>query len=90
LGRRAGRKDLRVIRRAIPPHGRLLVLDEVVPTGAEAAAARLLDLLMLVLTGGKERTLAEFDALFAAAGFERRRIIPLVGATTLIEASPLP
>jgi hypothetical protein len=40
---------------------------------------------MLVMTGGKERETAEFDALFAAAGLRRTKVTP-AGAYAVIEA----
>jgi hypothetical protein len=44
---------LRVVRRAIAPGGRLLLVEEVLPPGDEPSPARWLDLMMLVLTGGR-------------------------------------
>ncbi|MFI5937558.1 methyltransferase [Actinoplanes sp. NPDC051494] len=62
---------LRHCRRAIAPDGRLLILEPVVPprAGPGAAASVLSDIAMLVLTGGKERTAAEFRTLLDSAGF---------------------
>jgi hypothetical protein len=60
------------IREAMPPHGVLFLVEPVlVDDAAELAAQRMLlmsDLNMLVCTGGRERTEAEFGALLAAAG----------------------
>ena len=44
------------------------------------------DLHMLVATGGKERTEAEYRTLLAAAGFELTRIIPVLTPYNMIEA----
>jgi hypothetical protein len=61
---------LRNVHRASKPGARLLVMDSVVPaSNAEPSLARLMDLNMLVMTGGKERTEAEFRELFERAGF---------------------
>jgi hypothetical protein len=51
----------------------------------------MLDMNMLALPGGRERTVAEYRALFAAAGFKLARILPLPEAlgVSLIEASPV-
>jgi SAM-dependent methyltransferase len=64
-------KILRNIREAIKPGGRLLVFERLVPdiVTADHKRALLADLLMLVLTGGRERTEAEYGDLFAKAGF---------------------
>jgi hypothetical protein len=62
---------LRNVHRASQPGARLLVIDSVVPArNDEPSLARLMDLNMLVMTGGKERTEAEFRELFGRAGFD--------------------
>jgi hypothetical protein len=78
---------LRNCRRSITDDGRLLVLEQVLPEGDEPSYAKVIDLIMMTLLGGKERTQAEWDSLLRAAGFE------LVGVTTkpaasLIAAAP--
>jgi hypothetical protein len=65
---------LRVIRAAAPPEVRLLVLDAVVPPGNEPHGAKWLDLLMLVLQNGRERTERDWHALLEGAGFRIDRI----------------
>ena len=62
-------------RRALPAGGRLFVVELVVPEAG--AAGSLCDLHLLVVTGGRERTVAEYAALLDEAGFavdEVRRI----------------
>ncbi len=77
-------------RRAVAADGRVLVLERLVP---EKAAQRLevviMDLMMLTLTGGHERTAADYARLLAAAGFELQRIIPLPSGSALLEAVAL-
>ncbi|GAA3828795.1 methyltransferase [Streptomyces phyllanthi] len=62
---------LRGIRESIKPEGRLLIFERVVPdvVGAEHRRALLADMLMLVLTGGRERTEDEYRGLLDQAGF---------------------
>jgi hypothetical protein len=60
---------LRQCRRAIPAHGKLLVIELVLPLGEEPFFGKWLDLHMLVLLGARDRTATEYDALFRAAGF---------------------
>ena len=43
---------------------------------------------MLVMTGGRERTEAEYGALFADAGFRRARVVPC-GPADVVEAEPI-
>jgi hypothetical protein len=61
---------LRTIRAAAPPQARLLIVESVVPEDNEPNGAKWLDLLMLVLAGGRERTEAGWRALIGGAGFE--------------------
>ncbi|MGW4020943.1 methyltransferase [Streptomyces sp. NPDC005009] len=80
---------LRACVRALPPGGRVLVCELLVPETTEPHPARWSDLGMLVLLGGRERTLSEFDKLFAAAGLVRDRVLPVGESSfSLIEAVP--
>ena len=67
-------------------NGRLLIVDNVVPETSEAHPSKWLDLEMMLMPGGRERTRTEWDALFAKAGFEITRIVPMKAAESLIEA----
>jgi hypothetical protein len=75
-------------RAAMPGTGRLMLLEQVVPPGNGPSYAKLLDLLMLVYTGGRERTEAEFRDLLASAGLELRRIVPTASNVSIVEAVP--
>jgi hypothetical protein len=55
-------------RAAMPPHGRLFVIEVLVPDGATSSIAKKHDINMLVLTGGRERRVDEYRSLFSAAG----------------------
>ena len=48
----------------------------------------LMDLNMLVMTGGRERTLKEFEAVFTQAGFQLTRVVPTKSPFSLLEARP--
>lgn len=61
---------LRTIRAAAPAHARLLINESVIRPGNDADGAKWLDLLMLVLAGGRERTEEEWRSLLEAAGWE--------------------
>lgn len=60
---------LATVQASAPPHARLLVVDAVIPPGNEPHGAKWLDLLMLVLAGGRERTEADWRALLEGATF---------------------
>jgi O-methyltransferase domain/Dimerisation domain len=73
---------LKTIRAGAPPQSRLLLMDAVIPPGNEPHGSKWLDLLMLVLAGGKERTDPEWRNLLEGAGFE-----PVAVQDGLIQAS---
>lgn len=80
---------LGAIRRAIPAHGRLLVLEILLPEDDRYAHAVWLDINMLVLTdGGRERTAAQYGELLQRAGFRLERAIPTSGFLSVLEAAP--
>lgn len=80
---------LQNVRRVISPEGRLLIIESVIPPGNDPCLSKLLDLTMLVMPGGKERTAEEFRELLASAGFELERIVPTDADVSVLEASPV-
>lgn len=79
---------LRNIRNQISPNGRLIVVDCVVPETNEPHFSKFIDMNMLVMTGGKERTEKEFQELLSAAGFRLLRVIHTGMPTSIVEAEP--
>ncbi|AXB41386.1 methyltransferase [Amycolatopsis albispora] len=85
---------LRSCRAALGEHGRLLIIDVLLPerVGPDPAGLNpyIKDLQMLVLVGGQERTLADFDRLTAAAGLAIGSVVALPAhvGLSLIEARP--
>ncbi|WP_437733798.1 methyltransferase [Sorangium sp. So ce1335] len=79
---------LRNVRRAIADDGRLLLVESVIMPGDAPDFGKLLDLAMMLVGGGRERTEAEFRALLAAAGFRLTRVLPTASANAVIEALP--
>lgn len=67
-------------------NGKLLVVDSVIPQNPGPHFGKLLDLEMLLMPGGRERSEKQFRALFARAGFEITRIVPTRAAESVIEA----
>ncbi|MGB8004170.1 MAG: methyltransferase [Gaiellaceae bacterium] len=59
---------LRTIRSGAPSEATVLILDSVIPEGNDPNGVKWLDLLMLVLAGGRERTESQWRALVEAAG----------------------
>jgi hypothetical protein len=66
---------LTAIRASARAGGRVVALESVVPEGNEPNGAKWLDLLMLVLAGGRERTEGEWQALLDGAGLRPERIV---------------
>lgn len=79
-------KIMKNIRRAMADGGRLLLIEYLVPLGNTPSPSKFMDLNMLVMTGGRERTEKQFAELFAAAGFRLNRIVPTESAFSIIEA----
>ena len=75
-------------REALAPGGRLLVVEMLVPEEIRPDFVMLMDLNMLVMTGGRERTEKEFGALFSKAGFRLTRVVPTKSPFSLLEARP--
>jgi hypothetical protein len=76
------------IRKAIAPTGKLLLLETVLPEGNEPHFARFMDLNMLVMTGGRERTEREYAELLRKGGFHLARVVPTESVISVIEAVP--
>ena len=80
---------LRSCRRAMPPHGKVLVVERMLPPGDQLALdITRIDLTMLVLNTGRERTEAEFRGLFEQAGLQLARTIPLQSGRYIHEGVP--
>jgi SAM-dependent methyltransferase len=79
---------LKNCRRAMAEQGKVLIVDMVVPDTPSACFSKLIDLNMLVMNGGRERTKTEFAALLDAADCKLARIIPTVAPQSIIEAIP--
>ncbi len=78
---------LRNCQRAMAPGGRVFIHDMLVPPGNEADQSKVLDIVMLSIVTGRERTRQEFQHLLHAAGLRLVGITPPAGgALSIIEA----
>jgi hypothetical protein len=68
------------------PGGRLILVDMVLPEDSRPHPGKLLDLMMLMFPGGRERTKSEWHKLLAMAGFTITRIVPTKAPDSVIEA----
>lgn len=79
---------LRNCRQAMPASGRVLLLETVIPEDDSMHFGKILDLNMLAMSSGRERTRAEFCTLLSAAGLRMSKIVATMAPQSLIEAVP--
>ncbi|HZN55005.1 MAG TPA: methyltransferase [Candidatus Polarisedimenticolaceae bacterium] len=79
---------LKHCRTAMGPKGTLLLVEMVLPAGNEPHFGKVLDMVMLSIPGGVERTAEEYGALLAKAGFKLTRIVPTESVVGVIEGVP--
>ncbi|MGW1495710.1 methyltransferase [Streptomyces sp. NPDC002402] len=80
---------LKKVREAISPDGRLLLMEMVPPSSGNAPhAAKLVDLWLMLLVGGKERTQEQYAELLVAAGFRLERVVQTAAPISIVEARP--
>jgi hypothetical protein len=77
---------LRNCHRAMSPTSRLLIIEMVLPEGNAFHPGKMLDITMLALTPGQERTETEYRALLEKANFRLTRVIPTNSAVSIVEA----
>jgi hypothetical protein len=79
---------LQTCRRSMGEGAKLLVIEQIVPTGNEYHSSKFDDLNMLALFRGRERTVEEFYRLLTIAGFTLSRILPTSSPWSVLEAKP--
>jgi hypothetical protein len=70
-------------------NGKLIILDSLIKDGNTPDFSKWIDLEMLTMPGGRERTEEEFRVLLQHCGFKLTRTIPLQGMVGIIEAMPV-
>ena len=77
------------VREGIAHDGKLVVVENVMPSDDTPHPARMVDMTMLMITdGGRERTEDEYADLLARAGFRLERVIPTRSSVSVLEAVP--
>jgi O-methyltransferase domain/Dimerisation domain len=79
---------LKNVRQAMKPAAHLVLIENVIPETSDYAYGKWLDLHMMVIAGGNERTAEEYCALFAEAGFALEQIVPTAAPHSLIFGRP--
>jgi DNA-binding phage protein len=68
------------------PNGRVILVESVIPADNSPNFGKLIDIEMMLMPGGRERTAAEFKTLFARAGFSQMRVVPTQAPLWVVEA----
>jgi hypothetical protein len=79
---------LSAIRRAAPEGATVLVLEDLMPEDRADPGASTVDIVMLTMTGGRERTVDQLSNLFDAAGFEFVKVTDTRSSIQIVEARP--
>jgi hypothetical protein len=79
---------LRNCRKGVNPGGKLLLVEAVLTSNNGADLGKILDLEMLVIASGRERTEAEYRQLLAGSGWRLTRVLPTESPTQIVEAEP--
>jgi hypothetical protein len=74
------------VREAMNPGGKLLIVEMVLPEGDEPHMGKMLDMMMLLVPGGEERTASEYAELLEPNGFRIERIVPTASSVSVVEA----
>jgi len=77
---------LKNVRDAMKPDGKLLIVETVLPEGDEPHMGKMLDMMMMLVPGGEERTAAEYAELLEPNGFRLNRVVPTDSAVSVVEA----
>jgi hypothetical protein len=77
---------LKNVREAMNPDGKLLIVEMVLPEGDEPHMGKMLDMMMLLVPGGEERTPSEYAKLLEPNGFRVTRVVPTASAVSVVEA----
>jgi hypothetical protein len=80
---------LRTMRQAAHAQSRVLIVETLVPQTPGPHFGKSLDVTMLAVTGGRERTEAEYAALLAATGFALQRVLPTASHYSIVEAAAI-
>ena len=77
---------LSAVRRAATPGATVLIIEAVADEEVLDPVVRILDVIMLAITGGRERTAAELDQLLGSVGFRPTGILPTPSPLRIVEA----
>jgi hypothetical protein len=74
------------VRKAAARHARVLIIETLVPEAPGPHFGKTLDIIMLAVTGGRERTRAQHAALLSGSGLRLARVLPTHSEYSILEA----
>ena len=79
---------LSAVRKAAPPQARVLVIETIIADVPGPVWSKIMDIIMLSFTGGRQRSRGEHEQLLNKAGFRLERVIPTMADVSILEAVP--
>ena len=76
---------LSAIRQAMPPHARVLIIETIIPSTPGPHLSKELDIAMMALPGGMERTLEEYAALASSSALRLQRVVQTMSPYSILE-----
>jgi hypothetical protein len=86
----SGLRILRNVAKAAPTGARLVIIDQVVPEGDAPHPAKMLDITMMGMLGGRQRNELEWRGLLQEGGFTLQRVVTGSGSYSALEAAMEP
>jgi hypothetical protein len=77
------------VRKAATPDARLMVVESLIPETSEFDMGKWMDLNMMVMATGRERTAVQFGDLFNRAGFALEQIVPTPSPLSIVMGKPI-
>jgi hypothetical protein len=77
------------VKKAARADARLMVVESVIPETPEFDMGKWMDMNMMAMTTGRERTAAEFRSLFEQAGFALDQIVPTPSPLSIVIGRPI-
>ena len=78
---------LKAVRSAAPSHAKVLLIETIIPNDSDPDWSKMLDIHMLTLLGGRQRTREEYEVLLAQSGYQFEREMDTGAGISILEAS---
>lgn len=79
---------LESLRAAAPAGAKVLLIEDIIPDQPGSHWTKTLDVVMLAVTGGLQRTAQQYESLLGNAGFRMERVIDTPTRISIVEAVP--